>query len=167
MSGVYWSVSALSLMKGSDDVDDLMRMDDIVEWVFQCYDGGEGETAGGFGGNAGHDPHLLYTLSAVQLLAIAGHLDDPRFQPGKTVQFVKGLMLKDGSFMGDRWGEVDTRFSYCALSTLAILKSLDAVDTDKAAAFVAKCKVRTGGGARAREGCKERGEAEASGVIGG
>lgn len=25
---------------------------------------------GGFGGNIGHDPHLLYTLSAVQILAL-------------------------------------------------------------------------------------------------
>lgn len=26
--------------------------------------------AGGFGGNIGHDPHLLYTLSAIQVLAL-------------------------------------------------------------------------------------------------
>lgn len=25
---------------------------------------------GGFGGNIGHDPHILYTLSAVQILAL-------------------------------------------------------------------------------------------------
>ena len=35
------------------------------------------------------------------------------------------------SFTGDKWGEVDTRFSYCALSTLALLGRLDAIDTDK------------------------------------
>lgn len=32
-------------------------------------------SAGGFGGNIGHDPHLLYTLSAVQVLALFGKLD--------------------------------------------------------------------------------------------
>lgn len=31
--------------------------------------------AGGFGGNIGHDPHVLYTLSAVQVLALFDKLD--------------------------------------------------------------------------------------------
>eukprot|EP00518_Triparma_eleuthera_P001113 CAMPEP_0182453034 /NCGR_PEP_ID=MMETSP1319-20130603/269_1 /TAXON_ID=172717 /ORGANISM="Bolidomonas pacifica, Strain RCC208" /LENGTH=351 /DNA_ID=CAMNT_0024650921 /DNA_START=55 /DNA_END=1113 /DNA_ORIENTATION=+ len=145
MSGVYWAVAGLSLMKKKEEVDDMMRMSSIVEWVFQCYDTTSTSSAGGFSGNVGHDPHLLYTLSAVQLLAMAGRLDDPRFRPEKTVEFIKGLMLEDGSFKGDKWGEVDTRFSYCALSTLAILKRLDAVDTDRAAAFVAECKNFDGG----------------------
>ena len=30
---------------------------------------------GGFGGNIGHDPHVLYTLSAVQVLALFDRLD--------------------------------------------------------------------------------------------
>ncbi len=32
-------------------------------------------TAGGFSGNVGHDPHLLYTLSAVQILVMFDSLD--------------------------------------------------------------------------------------------
>lgn len=31
--------------------------------------------AGGFGGNNGHDPHLLYTLSAIQVLALFNKID--------------------------------------------------------------------------------------------
>ncbi len=31
--------------------------------------------AGGFGGNYQHDPHILYTLSAVQILALFDRLD--------------------------------------------------------------------------------------------
>jgi len=31
--------------------------------------------AGGFGGNIGHDPHILYTLSAVQVLALFDRLN--------------------------------------------------------------------------------------------
>ena len=31
--------------------------------------------AGGFAGNTGHDPHVLYTLSAVQILALFDKLD--------------------------------------------------------------------------------------------
>lgn len=30
--------------------------------------------AGGFAGNVGHDPHILYTLSAVQVLALLDKL---------------------------------------------------------------------------------------------
>lgn len=28
-----------------------------------------------FGGNEGHDPHILYTLSALQVMALLGELD--------------------------------------------------------------------------------------------
>lgn len=31
--------------------------------------------AGGFGGNIGHDPHVLYTLSAIQVLALFDKID--------------------------------------------------------------------------------------------
>jgi len=34
---------------------------------------------------------------------------------------VTSLQLPDGSFAGDMWGEVDTRFCYCALLTLSLL----------------------------------------------
>lgn len=30
---------------------------------------------GRFGGNEGHDPHILYTLSALQVMALLGELD--------------------------------------------------------------------------------------------
>lgn len=30
---------------------------------------------GGFGGNTGHDSHLLYTLSAIQILLLINRLD--------------------------------------------------------------------------------------------
>ncbi len=51
----------------------------------------------------------------------------------------------DGSFAGDKWGEVDTRFSYCALSCLAILGRLDAVDVTAAVSFIVSCKNFDGG----------------------
>ena len=42
----------------------------ILICVFRGYD-----CAGGFGGNVGHDPHVLYTLSAVQVLCLFDRLD--------------------------------------------------------------------------------------------
>ena len=135
VSGVYWSLAALSLLRDSEEVDQLMGLTSskgersaIVDWVFACYD----SRTGGFGGNCSggvdapcpHDGHLLYTLSALQILAMADCMDDERLNKEAIVKFVAGLQNEDGSFSGDEWGEVDTRFSYCALSCLALLGKL-------------------------------------------
>jgi len=164
MSGIYWSVAALSLLKSEKEVDELMGLSmspleesnrlSIVDWVFQCYD----EKTGGFGGNVGHDAHLLYTLSALQILAIANKLDDERLKKDKVANFIACLQQPDGSFAGDEWGEIDTRFSYCALSALSILgmlhrrcndgkqkKDNELIDVDLAAQYVASCRNFDGG----------------------
>ena len=207
MSGVYWSLAALSLLRSEKEADALLGVthgtrsgtspgngdnggdDDknkraaagggggaargevdgdahrgpIVDWVFDCYDSAHG----GFGGNVGHDAHLLYTLSALQILAMAGRLDDPRLDRRAVVRFVAGLQQSDGSFAGDEWGEVDTRFSYCALSALSILGALPednhdddnvgddglneksstdtCIDLKKAALYVSSCRNFDGG----------------------
>ena len=44
----------------------------------------------------------------------------------KLVEYVSGLQLADGSFQGDSWGEVDTRFSFCAVACLTLLVSWQA-----------------------------------------
>ncbi|KAL7537751.1 hypothetical protein ACHAXR_010992 [Thalassiosira sp. AJA248-18] len=138
MSGVYWSLGGLSLLRDANEVDKLMGLTSsigesnrpsILDWVFACYDA----RTGGFGGNCSgpidsspcpHDGHLLYTLSALQILAMADALDDERLDKDAIVKFVASLQNADGSFSGDEWGEVDTRFSYCALSCLALLGRL-------------------------------------------
>lgn len=91
-----------------------------------------------FGGNVGHDGHMLYTLSAVQILAMYGELG--LLDIGKVVRFVSSLQQPDGSFYGDKWGEIDSRFSYCALNTLALLGELNsgAINVDKAVEYVAR-----------------------------
>ena len=50
---------------------------------------------------------------------------------------VASLQLPDGSFAGDRWGEIDTRFSFCALATAALLGRLASLDVEAAARHVA------------------------------
>lgn len=167
MSGVYWSLTALSLMRSPDQVNALMglttspssassdqksKRSAIIDWVFLCHD----KRSGGFGGNIGHDGHLLYTLSAIQILALADALEDERFVGASTssvasmkdsvVEFCAARQqVSDGSFAGDEWGEIDTRFTYCALSSLSILKSLDRVDVSKAAQFIMACQNFDGG----------------------
>lgn len=58
------------------------------------------------------------------------------------------LALQDpetGSFCGDEWGEIDTRFTYCAVACLSLLGRLDALDHDKTVAWIARCKNYDGG----------------------
>jgi len=146
MSGVYWSLTALSLLKSPEQVDSLMGITapkdgrpSLVDWTMSCYD----SRTGGFGGNVGHDAHLLYTLSAIQILALADKID--MVNKDAVTKFVASLQQPDGSFAGDEWGEIDTRFTYCALSTLSLLGRLDAVDVDKAAQYIIKCRNLDGG----------------------
>ncbi|CAI8048861.1 Geranylgeranyl transferase type-2 subunit beta [Geodia barretti] len=110
VSGVYWGLTAMDLMG------QLHRMNkaEVVEFVKSCQD-----PSGGFAPTEHHDPHLLYTLSAVQVLVLYDCVEVVDVEA--VVTFVKGLQQPDGSFIGDKWGEVDTRFSFCSLACLALL----------------------------------------------
>lgn len=37
------------------------------------------------------------------------------------MSYVSKLQQDDGSFTGDKWGEIDTRYSFCALACLSLL----------------------------------------------
>uniref|UniRef100_A0A7S3LW72 Geranylgeranyl transferase type-2 subunit beta n=1 Tax=Palpitomonas bilix TaxID=652834 RepID=A0A7S3LW72_9EUKA len=134
VSGVYWGLCAMELLNAGEKMDKKK----ICEFVRSCQ-----HPSGGYSGNVGHDPHLLYTLSAVQILGICDELDSVEHEP--IVKYVSGLQNEDGSFAGDEWGEIDTRFSYCALSCLCILKRMDAINLDKAVEFILRCKNFDGG----------------------
>eukprot|EP00798_Chlamydomonas_sp_ICE-L_P026553 gene26553-18321_t len=66
MSGLYWGLTAMHLLGRLDEMDETA----ILEWLQSCQ-----HENGGFGGSARNDPHLLYTLSAVQILALYDRLD--------------------------------------------------------------------------------------------
>lgn len=53
--------------------------------------------------------------------------------------FVASLQNEDGSFKGDYAGEVDTRFSYSALSALSLLGRLDLINRAKARDYILSC----------------------------
>lgn len=56
------------------------------------------------------------------------------------------LQNPDGSFRGDRHGEVDSRYSYCALLACRLMKKdLPVEVTRRAAAFVVTCQNVDGG----------------------
>ena len=75
MSGVYWGLTALHLIGKLE----IMCKEDVVSWVLSC----QNDDAG-FGGTERNDSHLLYTVSAVQILALYGELE--RIDASKVVQ---------------------------------------------------------------------------------
>ncbi|KAL9664836.1 hypothetical protein QQ045_020245 [Rhodiola kirilowii] len=66
MNGAYWGLTTLDLLGKLDAVD----VDEVVSWIISCQ-----HECGRFGDNVGHDPHILYTLSAVQVLPLFDKLD--------------------------------------------------------------------------------------------
>jgi len=151
MSGIYWTYTALSLLVSPSEANLIIgnepsstELPRMVDWVLKCYD----TKSGGFGGNVGHDGHLLYTLSALQILIIAEY-DFNQLAVEDIVNFVTSLQQEDGSFAGDQWGEIDTRFSYCALSAMSLLSKyssgLHHIDVEKAVEYIASCQNLDGG----------------------
>ncbi|GAX76230.1 hypothetical protein CEUSTIGMA_g3674.t1 [Chlamydomonas eustigma] len=134
MSGMYWGLSALHLLGHENDVEE----EAIISWVLSCK-----HSSGGFGGSPRNDPHLLYTLSAVQILALYNKLD--LLDSEEISKYVTSLQQPDGSFAGDEWGEIDTRFTYCAFLCLSILGRLSCLNVEKGVDFIVRCKNFDGG----------------------
>lgn len=63
----------------------------------------------------------------------------------KVVEFIKVRQNSDGSFTGDKWGETDTRFSYCCILSLSLLNRLDSINKETAVQFIDKCQNFDGG----------------------
>jgi geranylgeranyl transferase type-2 subunit beta len=135
MNGVYWGVSAMDLMNKLED----MQKKDIIDFLRECQD----EQSGGFCPVKDHDPHILNTLSAVQVAVILDCLDS--IDTDGVVRYIVSLQQVDGSFAGDKWGEVDNRFCFCAVATLSLLGQLEAVDFIATANFVRSCQNFDGG----------------------
>lgn len=59
MSGIYWGATALDILGQLDRLD----KQSIIDFIKKC----QCPVSGGISACEGHDPHLLYTLSAVQV----------------------------------------------------------------------------------------------------
>ncbi|XP_059661412.1 geranylgeranyl transferase type-2 subunit beta 1-like [Cornus florida] len=134
MNGAYWGLTTLDLLGKLETVD----TDEVVSWVMECQ-----HESGGFCGNIGHDPHILFTLSAVQVLALVDRINV--LDIDKVSEYIAGLQNEDGSFAGDIWGEIDTRFSYIAICCLSLLHRLDKINVEKAVKYIVSCKNPDGG----------------------
>ncbi|KAI3932422.1 hypothetical protein MKW98_027345, partial [Papaver atlanticum] len=143
-AGIFCSTQSQSAVSGKIAAVD---QDGIVSWVMQCrYE------SGGSAGNIGHDPHLLYMISAVKVLALYS------------------------SFLntGDIWAETYTRciltskfhfdllsVSYLiTISCLQLLHCLEKINVEKAVEYIVSCKNLDGG-----FGCTPGGEFHAGQII--
>jgi len=134
MQGVFWALGALDIL-GESRTD----VDKVVDFVLKCYC----PKTGGFSGNLGHDPHMLYTQHAVYVLAQCGALE--KVDRDRVAAYIASMQQSDGSFSGDKWGEVDTRFSYCALASLRVLDRIEAINMDSAMRYIMSCQNFDGG----------------------
>jgi prenyltransferase beta subunit len=66
LNAVYWAQTALFILDAPN-----LPIPDVLTFLSSCYHA----KSGGYGGNHGHDPHLMYTLSAIQVLANIDRLD--------------------------------------------------------------------------------------------
>ncbi|KAL6449731.1 BET2 Geranylgeranyl transferase type-2 subunit beta [Candida maltosa Xu316] len=119
MNGLYWGVTALITMNELS----ALPSSEVIKYVLSCWD----ENSGAFGSFPKHDGHILSTLSALQILKI--------YSPELSML----TDLPDGSFQGDRYGEVDTRFVYTAVSALSLLGELSDEIGDRASRFIMRC----------------------------
>ncbi|GKV11455.1 hypothetical protein SLEP1_g22715 [Rubroshorea leprosula] len=98
MNGAYWGLTTLDLLGRLNAV----NANEVLSWIMKCQ-----HESSGFAGNVGHDPHILYTLSAVQVLALFDKLDVLDIE--KVANYISQLQNEDGSFSGDIWGDMNTR----------------------------------------------------------
>jgi geranylgeranyl transferase type-2 subunit beta len=134
LSGVYWGLTALCLLNQPDT----LSRSETISYVKSCH-----HPSGGFGAHPGHDAHILYTVSAIQILATEDALDE--IDGDLVARWVAGLQREDGVFAGDEWGETDTRFIYGAMNCLSLLGKLDFIDVDRAISYILSCQNHDGG----------------------
>lgn len=71
----------------------------------------------------------------------------PTIDYEKIALYIKSLQQPDGSFKCDFYGEIDTRFSYCAVAVLKLLNKLDPnyINLKTATEYVLSCQNFDGG----------------------
>lgn len=90
----------------------------------------------------------LHLVNGDKITACRCKICSERWKPTESDVDTVVLSLQDpetGSFAGDEWGEIDTRFTYCAVACLSLLGQLDKLDSDKTVAWLEKCKNHDGG----------------------
>lgn len=133
MNALYWGLGTLFLVNKKDE----FKREEVIEYVMACFD----HRSGTFAAAPMHDGHMLSTLSALQILKMYDALDElTEVHVDLIVSFIHTMQLPDGSFQGDDLGEVDSRFVYNAIQSLAILGKLRSRVVEKAVIWILKCR---------------------------
>jgi len=76
LNGLYWGLTACHLLGHPN----ALRREEVIAFVLSCL-----HDSGGFGAAPGHDAHMLYTVSAVQILVMLDAVSelDTRIEGGK------------------------------------------------------------------------------------
>ena len=87
LNGLYWGLCALHLLKRPD----ALPRQGVLDFVCSCFH----EDVGGFGAAPGHDAHMLYSVSAVQILCLVdgfgefeGRFGEGRMRVGRCKSFL-------------------------------------------------------------------------------
>lgn len=140
LSGVFWTLTALDLLGELHNID----REAVLNLVVSCQ-----QADGGLSPAPRHDSHLLSTLSGIQILALFGRMD--MLNVDGATRFILSLQQPDGSFCGDQWGEIDTRFSFCAIASLHLMGRLDEcadsgrLNVEACASYLERCQNLDGG----------------------
>lgn len=166
LSAVYWVVCACNLLEEplAPEI-----ADQVSSFLLSCHCKG-----GGFRPHPKHEPNLLSSLSAIQLLMLLGQqdtlCDGKTYSAEETVSYVRSLRLSGGAFCGRQAtaSESDCRFVYAALCLTALLRGLApatapvgaALDSerrelDETVEWLLRCQNLDGG-----FGCRPDGESE-------
>ncbi|KAG6865449.1 hypothetical protein C0991_002372 [Blastosporella zonata] len=138
LNAIYWGLTALVIMGHGDALD----RDETIDFVMSCWD----DEAGAFGAHPDHDAHLHSTLSAIQILVMHDALD--RIDIPRVTKFILSLHQPSGVFAGDSFGEIDTRFLYCAVQALSLLGQLHLLDgepKERTVNYIVRCRNFDGG----------------------
>jgi geranylgeranyl transferase type-2 subunit beta len=136
MGALYWGVGAVYTLNSVEK----LKKQEIIDFVLACQ-----RESGGFGGYINHDETMTSTHYAVLVLLQLDSINLINKQ--KIIQYVLSLMGKDGSFKLDKYGEADTRFSYCAVSCLKLLGAEEELKSiiKKSTEYVLACQNFDGG----------------------
>jgi geranylgeranyl transferase type-2 subunit beta len=136
MGALYWGVGAVNTLNSVEK----LKKKEIIEFVLACQ-----RESGGFGGYINHDETITSTHYAVLILLQLDSIN--LIEKERIVKYVLSLFNKDGSFKLDKYGESDTRFSYCAVSCLKLLKAEEELKSiiKKSTEYVLACQNFDGG----------------------
>ncbi|XP_077761205.1 geranylgeranyl transferase type-2 subunit beta isoform X4 [Canis aureus] len=147
MSGIYWGLTVMDLMGQLHR----MNREEILTFIKSCQ-----HECGGISASIGHDPHLLYTLSAVQIYCCTGFLaiTSQLHQVNSDLLgwWLCERQLPSGGLNGRPEKLPDVCYSWWVLASLKIIGRLHWIDGEKLRSFILACQDEETGGFADRPG---------------